>query len=425
MPKFLFQLGHCPDLSHAEIIAVDARMGGVLNRLQRAEAALLAESASLEDVTVLVNELAGTIRLCEVVGNQEAGSYTSGKETSPDELFQFLIEVGVESLLTARSDRPLIGFSWVGEDSGKGRRKKRYGLLQETAARLKEHLRGKGISSRFILADPADNSLCLSGAQVEKNHLAEKGAEFVFHESSETGLTLGVTRWLQPFEAFSLRDYGRPQRDARSGMLPPKLARMLINLARTQETRTLIDPFCGSGSVLMEAALTGLEAVGFDNNRKAVEDSKENERWLLSRFPDRNLAYRACLGDARRLHTFCEPLFFDTCVTEPFLGSPRKRPLRQEEWEQESAELAALYIRALGEIRTVVKPGARVVFVAPRFRVQDAEEPASLRLMAEIKLLGYRFLDPLHQFSPGLHRITLLYSRPQQIVQREIFVLQA
>ncbi len=213
-------------------------------------------------------------------------------------------------------------------------------------------------------------------------------------------------------------------------MLPPKLARILINLARVSDTKTLLDPFCGSGGVVTEAAIMGLQATGFDSSQKAVEDTRHNWNWLKSQgsHPDAKWPsgdVRAMVGDARQLHTLCEPLYFDACVSEPYLGPPTSHPLDADRFEALSKQLVPLYLRALGEIRTVVKPGARVVFVVPRFRIQGEKKPGSLAILSEIKLQGYTLLDPLSGFQPSNGRTTLIYSRPKQVVQREIFVLKA
>ncbi|MEW6237094.1 MAG: hypothetical protein AB1656_17055 [Candidatus Omnitrophota bacterium] len=417
---YIFQLGHCPEVSYAEILAVNARLERPFRSFQRVEDVLFAEGPSLEAAQSLCHELGGVIRLCEEVSAPAAPA-----TIAPESLADLLQATSVDALLTQRSERPVFGLSLAGDWSECGGRGKRHGLLHETAVLFKDYLREKGISSRFLLPDPQENSTWLSGAQVVKNQLLSKGLEIVLNRQPRRGVQLAVTRWIQPFEEYSQRDYGRPQRDARQGMLPPKLARMLINLARTKETVTLLDPFCGNGGILTEAALMGLQPTGLDIQEKNVLSCEENWRWLQSRKDAPQRAIQVMVGDACQLHTLCAPLFFDACATEPYLGPPQRKPLSPAKFEELASELVPLYIRALGEIRSVVKPGARVVFLSPQFQLADSPAPAPLRLLSEIKLLGYRILDPLHDFAPAEGRTTLLYSRPDQFVQREIFVLQA
>jgi tRNA (guanine10-N2)-dimethyltransferase len=58
--------------------------------------------------------------------------------------------------------------------------------------------------------------------------------------------------------------------------LHPRLARALVNLSRVRDGQTLLDPFCGTGGVLMEAALVGARPVGSDIDTRMVAGSKEN-----------------------------------------------------------------------------------------------------------------------------------------------------
>ena len=61
---------------------------------------------------------------------------------------------------------------------------------------------------------------------------------------------------VQNIDAYARRDQARPARDAKVGMLPPKLAQILINLCGIlPEGSRILDPFCGTGVVLQEALL--------------------------------------------------------------------------------------------------------------------------------------------------------------------------
>jgi len=55
-----------------------------------------------------------------------------------------------------------------------------------------------------------------------------------------------------------------------------KLARVMINLIGLKEGETVCDPFCGSGTTLLEAESMGIRAIGVDYDKKMYEISKEN-----------------------------------------------------------------------------------------------------------------------------------------------------
>lgn len=48
------------------------------------------------------------------------------------------------------------------------------------------------------------------------------------------------------------------------GSMNPKLARCMVNLSRIREGQLLLDPFCGTGGILIEAGLIGCNVVGSD-----------------------------------------------------------------------------------------------------------------------------------------------------------------
>ena len=57
-----------------------------------------------------------------------------------------------------------------------------------------------------------------------------------------------------------------------------KLARVMINLIGLKEGETVCDPFCGTGTTLLEAESMGINAIGVDFDEKMYQISKENLR---------------------------------------------------------------------------------------------------------------------------------------------------
>jgi DNA modification methylase len=58
------------------------------------------------------------------------------------------------------------------------------------------------------------------------------------------------------------------------GKFYPQLAKSLFNLANLSYGDTILDPFCGSGTVLLEGNLNGFHTVGFDINPIALKIAK-------------------------------------------------------------------------------------------------------------------------------------------------------
>lgn len=85
------------------------------------------------------------------------------------------------------------------------------------------------------------------------------------------------------------RSYGArrpPMRPFRQpGTMRPQLARALVNLSGIDTGEILLDPMCGAGAILTEAALVGVQPVGVDIQPKMVEGARENVEAFASHGP--------------------------------------------------------------------------------------------------------------------------------------------
>jgi len=95
------------------------------------------------------------------------------------------------------------------------------------------------------------------------------------------------------------------------GCMSPKLARCMVNLSRVREGELVLDPFCGTGGILMEAGLIGARVVGCDID------------WRMKRGAATNLEYigitdyKTHTVDVRELKMYEEA---DAVVTDPPYG---------------------------------------------------------------------------------------------------------
>jgi tRNA (guanine10-N2)-dimethyltransferase len=92
--------------------------------------------------------------------------------------------------------------------------------------------------------------------------------------------------------------------------MPAKLARCMINLAHAKAEKTLLDPFCGTGSTLIEASFIGCYVLGVDAAKRMVLGCRKNLQFFNIN------AEGLFLADARKL-PFCE---VDCMVTDPPYG---------------------------------------------------------------------------------------------------------
>jgi tRNA (guanine10-N2)-dimethyltransferase len=60
--------------------------------------------------------------------------------------------------------------------------------------------------------------------------------------------------------------------------MPAKLSRTMVNLAQPKRGNLLLDPFCGTGGMLVEAGLIGCRVVGFDAKPHMLRGGLQNLR---------------------------------------------------------------------------------------------------------------------------------------------------
>jgi tRNA (guanine10-N2)-dimethyltransferase len=92
--------------------------------------------------------------------------------------------------------------------------------------------------------------------------------------------------------------------------MPSKMARCMVNLAHGKAEALVLDPFCGTGTSLIEATYIGCRAVGVDAQRRMILGTQKNLRFF-------NIAAEGLvLADSRK------PPFVkvDCVVTDPPYG---------------------------------------------------------------------------------------------------------
>ncbi|MCW7071618.1 MAG: methyltransferase domain-containing protein [Methanophagales archaeon] len=144
------------------------------------------------------------------------------------------------------------------------------------------------------------------------------------------------------------------------GALKPKLARALVNLSGVRAGGLLLDPFCGTGGLLLEAGLpeVGARVVGLDVQEKMVRGARENLRLFGVGLGKGRSGedFVVLVGDASKIPL--QDSSVDAVVTDlPYGRSSLVAG-------SGCSALSALYQNALAEIQRVLKPGRRAVVVS-------------------------------------------------------------
>jgi len=93
--------------------------------------------------------------------------------------------------------------------------------------------------------------------------------------------------------------------------MSPKLARCMVNLTGIKEDDTVLDPFCGTGGILIEAGILGARLIGADIDYKMVEGTRRNLEYCGFKDPE------IFQEDARNIHLDSR---VNAIVTDPPYG---------------------------------------------------------------------------------------------------------
>lgn len=271
--------------------------------------------------------------------------------------------------------------------------------LVTTAKTVKQKLKEQGIKPHFRILDDPFYSAGITTKYSEFTLIPDNGQVVI----AEAVAVQNLNYWTQ-------KDYGRPAFDPSVGMLPPKVSRMMLNLALPNELtpNTLIyDPMCGSGTILLEGLDLNLKVVGSDHSQKAVDASSANTNWFIQKYQPTAKA-QVFLADAThvQLSDINQPP--DAIVFEGYLGPPHPT---DGDVPNLVKGLEKLYRGIFKNLLPLLKPHARLVCALPEYHSKAGVKTLD-HLVDGIASLGYTRLE----------RFT--YGRPQAFTKRSIFVLQ-
>lgn len=389
--KYLYLLGRNAALSLSELTIFFREKGEVIHGFFCIE-------VEPDETPPSLKRLGGTIKILEV--RQE--------NIKTNELREELLKI-LDSHFQGREGKQKFGLSLIPEPKSD--------LKNILISLKKESLKKRNLRLRFV----NKNFENVSHVVVWNEKLISNGIDLTAVKANHEHFMIAKTLEVQNFKAYGLRDYGKPFRDPRLGMLPPKLAKIMINLTigkSPPKNLTIVDPFCGTGTILMEALLMGFNTVGYDKNETIVAGARKNIEWLKSHYPFHG-EWKIMSKDATELgkSDFSSP---SAIITEPWLGPPLSSPPSTEKRKMVFGKIESLQFRFFENGKSSIPTGTPIVTVFPFFKERDGSRHFLDRSFIEkINHLGYSKADFSHSNAP-LQRSTLLYDREDQIVGREI-----
>jgi len=389
-------LGRQPELGLAEL---ESLYGPDKVRPAGDKAAIIEADPSLVDF----RRLGGSVKCCELL--------TTFDTTGWKAIEKFLIGLLPGDAEHLPEGKMRLGLSVIGLDVGLRQ-------LEATGLSLKKAIRKTGRNVRLV----PNKSHELNTAQILHNQLTGRtGREFVLIRDGRRTI-VARTVDVQDIESYTRRDRGRPKRDAKVGMLPPKLAQIIINLAagtllKSAEPRldkTLLDPFCGTGVVLQEAALMGYDVYGTDVDERMIEYSRANLEWLGTHEPLPAVCSRLETADATR-YTWKPPV--DLVAGETYLGRPFTSRPDSEILARTISDCNQIISKFLKNLHGQLAPDTRLCLALPAWHISQSGFK-QLPLIDQIENIGYNWVSFEHVGSQDL-----IYHREDQIVARRLAVI--
>ncbi|HOV29547.1 MAG TPA: hypothetical protein PLD77_00495 [Candidatus Dojkabacteria bacterium] len=391
--QYFFEAGSFPDLSYTELCCVLQSFNFSKEIVEKfsENIFLVADENFTDDVLKNVfKRLGGCVRAGVVL----------------QDLDSFLGE------FESKKDKVVFGISIIGEVKGYNTV-----FLKKLGNEIKKGLQECGVNSRFVL--PMRKNLSLNAAQLIKNNVLYKGFELNIIVGN-SGEIYGRTKYIQDLGGFVRRDMDRPNADTFVGTLPPKLARMMINFTALR-SGIIWDPFCGSGTIPMEAVTMGFDVLASDSDDLAVVSTDENIRWLNEDGSIDGILYETFKFDVTRPDGEVVKKLKNTdisgIVCEPFMGPPQKKIVSEEKAKELLNGVGKLY-RSLFDLvdNRLEKRGIHAVIIVPSYKTFSGWKTIGIR-----DIVGNRWMLKNSDYLPNRE---LKWYRQDSIIMRNIFILE-
>ncbi|MEO8691211.1 MAG: hypothetical protein ABI397_00335 [Candidatus Saccharimonas sp.] len=422
-----------------------------------------AETALIDSTSLDFNRLGGSRKAGRVIADIPRGDWRTASER--------IIHHYVEAFSSV-DHKITLGISAYGFDSARTNARD----IQKTGIVLKQRLRKHDVGLRLV--PNADLALNTATSHHNKLGLSPNKIELLVVRGKANRIIIAESIGAQNITAIAARDQARPHTDAFVGMLPPKLAQIMINLAvgnkydelpvdrgsltgsrevplaleetsaarasaaadatearreavfegaketsplpiahmtkALGEAKTILDPFCGTGVVLQEALLMGYSAYGSDLSEKMVDYSTKNLAWLDQKYHTGHPTIE--LADATD-HKWHQPI--DAVVAETYLGQPFSAPPSPAKLTEVRNNCNHIVGKFLNNLSSQLAAGTPLCIAVPAWR-DKLGDLTHLPLTADSELRKLGYTRVMLETTPSNN---LIYSRENQVVTREILIL--
>lgn len=390
----IFFFGKNPALSLAELRTVLNECPGVRIAFEWKNAVLINGTLQAEP---LVKRLGGTLKIARIVA--------TGSQIDSPEFIQQIDRFVSKTIPEQKFFYTLTSLGNVSDDTE-----------DDFISQLKNGFKKQKQKAIFKHAHRDQTTHTTSPKELASWNLLETKTDLMLAKTKNEfffGYTIAVS---DPRE-WKKRDENRPFKDNKE-IISIRLAKILVNLTGLKPGETVLDPFCGYGTILQEAVLSGFNAIGIEKDFKKTQAAEQNLKWIAKQFRVSN-SFAVFCKDATELSRVIKPNQVHGVVTEPYLGPYFARKPTVARAQAAIRELTPLYKTVFLELSKILAPGRRVVIVFPWFEVPNGF------LRIDSSCFDHWFEpEQLQTADEQKNPNPFFYQNPNNKIGREIWVLK-
>lgn len=396
--NYLFTLGRTFSLCKAELVAILKINNISYKTLHQIENHIIIETEKEIESVNLIKQSGGIIKIGKILA--ETNDYTKivfNNYNENNQVFEAFID---------KNEFKNFGVSII--------------AFQADAKVICEELK-KQIKLHYVLPKKGTE---LSSAQV----LTQKILEIVVVKIGKDRYQVFKTQAVQDINYWTKKDVKRPNIDDKLGMLPLKVARIMLNLAlssvdnaTTINNKAILDPFCGMGSILQESIDLGMKNINAsDINVNVLKKCSENLNWFVNKFGVQDVIIKTYHSDAAKISQMLGSKI-DIIVTEPFLGNARKLQKLNDNQNGQNLKnaivdlknilkgLEKMYLGCLKDWKKILTDNFAICIIVPEIKVKN--QVYTIQFVEICEKLGYNIIGNYE------------YSREKAVVKRKIYLL--
>lgn len=269
-------------------------------------------------------------------------------------------------------------------------------------------------SIKFIFAKKQNEHAILDSRIA---HKLKEGEEAIVIKLKENNFLIGRCIHKFDLKIYKNEDESRAKRLFSHGT-SPKLARIMINLTGLQKGQTVLDPFCGTGTIIIQAYKLGFKSIGIELDKEVFEVAESN----IAALTNSNSDIRIINADSTEF-TINENI--DAVVFEPYMGPFLKKIPTSLEAQKIITELNALYSKLFLNLSRIDNPELRVVCILPGIPSKESEIYwTSERVFHKYGFIQLRGIVAQPRITQGLFKTVEYESAGQNILKRRIYILE-